>query len=410
MERFDKLFSLYHSFPLVNNPHIHPDSPPLSNLRNSPYPPFYTYQGVQICLQTRKFDGNDPAGLYSVDEYFDFHDTPPHKRRRLLEECKEGQASQWLRWMRTNVLKPPKKIPVVASSSVPPSPPWIKLPRNVMANILQRLGAEEVLRRAQTVCTAWWKVSKDPALWRVIDFSNPRQGVFNDEYYAMCRCAVDRSQGQLVDITIQYFGDDELMEYIANRSPSLKRLKLGTCFFISGKCATRMIAKLRQLEELHLTIRPWIGASHIIAIGNSCPLLKSFSCNGFKCKLLTNEFIDHNEPFRHAYALAISQSMPNLRHLQVFAHWMGNKGLELILNGCPHLESLDVRRCFDLDLEGDLGKRCREQIKYLKLPDDSVSDIPWPNCDGGDPFGTSAYSFEDYVYDYVKHYCYRRRL
>ena len=171
-----------------------------------------------------------------------------------------------------------------------------------------------------------------------------------------------------------------------------------------------MIAKLRQLEELHLTTRPWIGSSHIIAIGNSCPLLKSFSCNGFKCKLLANEFIDHNEPFRHAYALAISQSMPNLRHLQVFAHWMGNKGLELILNGCPHLESLDVRRCFDLDLEGDLGKRCREQIKYLKLPDDSVSDIPWPNCDGGDPFGTSAYSFEDYVYDYVKHYCYRRRL
>lgn len=104
MERFDKLFSLYHSIPLVNNPHIHPHSRPPNTLRNSPYPPFYTYQGRQIRLQARKFDGNDPPGLYSVDEYFDFHDTPPHKRRRLLEECREGQASKWLRWMRTNAL------------------------------------------------------------------------------------------------------------------------------------------------------------------------------------------------------------------------------------------------------------------------------------------------------------------
>ncbi|KAL1537576.1 putative F-box/LRR-repeat protein 23 isoform X3 [Salvia divinorum] len=87
--------------------------------------------------------------------------------------------------------------------------------------------------------------------------------------------------------------------------------------------------------------------------------------------------------------------MPNLQHLQVYAHWMGNKGLEAILDGCPRLESLDIRRCFDLDLKGDLGKRCRQQIKHLKLPHDSTDDVPWPNCDGGDPFGPSARSFGD---------------
>ncbi|KAG6417086.1 hypothetical protein SASPL_119236 [Salvia splendens] len=37
-------------------------------------------------------------------------------------------------------------------------------------------------------------------------------GLFNKEYNAMCRCAVDRSQGQLVDLT-----NDALMDYIANR-------------------------------------------------------------------------------------------------------------------------------------------------------------------------------------------------
>ncbi|XP_042035017.1 F-box protein SKIP19-like [Salvia splendens] len=146
--------------------------------------------------------------------YFDFYPAPHHKRARLLDQSRGGQASKWLRWMRTNVLMPLNKIPVVSSSLVPP---WIELPGDVTANILQRLGAEEVLRSAQAVCTTCWKVSKDPLLWRVIDFSNPRQGLFNDEYNAMCRCAVDRSQGQLVDLTIQYFGDNALMDYVANR-------------------------------------------------------------------------------------------------------------------------------------------------------------------------------------------------
>ncbi|KAG6416583.1 hypothetical protein SASPL_124016 [Salvia splendens] len=407
MERFDQLFSLYHSFPLENNPHIHPN-------RNTPRLPFCT-SSSQIRLHTRKFDGNDPAGLYSIGEYFDYYDTPPIKRRCLVELCMEGQAAKWFRWMQTNVLLPNKIPPLVLnhpqSMHGRPSCKVVHSSHKKRRRLVELcmegqaakwlLGAEQMLRSAHAVCTTWWKVSKNPVLWQVIDFSNPRQSLFNDEYNAMCGCAVDRSQGQLVDLTIQYFGEDTLMDYIADRSPNLKRLKLGTCFFISGVCAIRMVAKLKQLEEL-LIAPYYIAAYHIADIGNSCPLLKSFSFNGFKCKLLTYEDNDHNDRLRKAYALVISKSMSNLRHLQVFAHWMGNKGLKLIFDGCPHLESLDIRQCFDLDLQGDLGKRCRQQIKYLKLPNDSVSDVPWPNCDGGDPFGTSAFKVEYHEYDYYK--------
>ncbi|XP_047955073.1 putative F-box/LRR-repeat protein 23 isoform X1 [Salvia hispanica] len=314
------------------------------------------------------------------------------------------------------------KIPAVASSS----PPWIELPLDVTANILQRLGAEEMLCSAQQVCATWWNVCKDPSLWRVIDFSGTKQIDRTAKYTAMCRRAVDRSRGQLTDFTIQYFGGDELMEYIADRSPNLKRLKLGTCFFISGPCAARIVAKLGQLEELHITIRPRFGviepgvmSADIRAIGNACPTLKSFSLNAFKFILI--EDVDENDdrPFiesihRNLYALAISKSMPNLQHLQVYGLLIGNKGLEIILNGCPRLESLDIRRCFDLDLEGDLGKRCRQQIKHLKLPHDSTSDVPWPSCRGGDPFTSppfSTYNPDIYYYnedmdDYIQRYGY----
>ncbi|KAG6417006.1 hypothetical protein SASPL_124447 [Salvia splendens] len=71
------------------------------------------------------------------------------------------------------------------------------------------------------------------------------------------------------------------------------------------------------------------------------------------------------------------------------------------LSDVRRLESLDVRRCFDLHLEGDLGKRCRQRMKRLKLPHDSVSDVPWPNWDGRDPFGPDAY-FDDYEYNYYQ--------
>ncbi|XP_047942036.1 putative F-box/LRR-repeat protein 9 isoform X2 [Salvia hispanica] len=261
---FDELFSLYHSTPLKNNPHVGP--PPGSMYRSASAinpPRFGSFQGPSIC---------------TIHDYFDFYATPHDERLRLLRLCNNSFASIWLHSMsmwKTNVLP----MSVVASSSDPP-PSCIDLPRDVTAEILQRLGAEGMLTSAQKVCTTWWKVCKDPALWRVIDFSNPRQGIFNDEYNVMCRRAVDRSQGQLVDLTIQYFGDDALLDYIVHRSPNLKRIKLGTCFFISGYCARRMVAKLPHLKELHLTLRPGLGACDIEVIGKSCPMLKSFSLNG----------------------------------------------------------------------------------------------------------------------------------
>lgn len=72
-------------------------------------------------------------------------------------------------------------------------------------------------------------------------------------------------------------------------------------------------------------------------------------------------------------ALAIAKNMPELRHLQLWGNKLTNVGLLAILDGCcPYLESLDLRSCFNVDLSGGLGKRCREQIKELRLPNDCM--------------------------------------
>ncbi|KAJ0786259.1 putative leucine-rich repeat domain superfamily [Helianthus annuus] len=71
-------------------------------------------------------------------------------------------------------------------------------------------------------------------------------------------------------------------------------------------------------------------------------------------------------------AVAIGKNLPQLTRLELIGSSMDNIGLQAILDGCCHLESLDLRRCMGLDLNGDLGKRYHQQIKYLKLPHHSL--------------------------------------
>ncbi|KAL6558833.1 hypothetical protein OROMI_019183 [Orobanche minor] len=265
--------------------------------------------------------------------------------------------------------------PTAASSSSSTPPPWIELPRDVTANILRRLGAVEILENVQKVCTTWRSVCREPSMWRVIDMnlSDDFQIFCNSD--SMCRRAVDRSQGELIDINIVGFGTDDLLRYISDRSCHLKRLRLGCCDCISGGGLTSAVKKFPELEELHLFFMPFIHAGDIETISMSCPMLKSFTFNnrGYR-------FSDIDD----SYALTVAKSMPNLRHLRLFGNRLSDEGLRAILDGCPHLGSLDLRQCFNVDLQGDLGKQCFRQIKEVRGPFASTADYEWDDEIGED--------------------------
>ncbi|KAL8461043.1 hypothetical protein ACS0TY_031695 [Phlomoides rotata] len=95
--------------------------------------------------------------------------------------------------------------------------------------------------------------------------------------------------------------------------------------------------------------------------------------------------------------------MPNLRHLCLVAIGMDNEGLEAILDGCPYLESLDLRRCIRLDLQQvALLRRCSEQIKHVKYPFDSIGGADDYIYDSDDDYGDVE--CEDYGSDYYPLY------
>ncbi|XP_047952750.1 putative F-box/LRR-repeat protein 23 [Salvia hispanica] len=268
-----------------------------------------------------------------------------------------------------------------ASSAAPPSPPWLELPDYLTENILQRLPIREILTSAQKVCTTWWRVIKNPTMWRVIHL-DCRDWAYG-KFFSVCYRIVDRREGQLVDLKLlSYYQDYGFLNYVANRSSQLRCLTLAGFEKIEIGL-TDAIEKLPRLEELHLIRMPSLSVEEFESIGLSCPMLKSFT------------YIDHwltdypiEGSFDTEHAVAIGETMPNLHHLGLWGQPMTNEGLEAVLDGCPYLESLDLRRCLGLDLEGALGKRCSDRIKHLRLPSDySVSDwvIKYPAYEDNKP-------------------------
>ncbi|KAL3833688.1 hypothetical protein ACJIZ3_008424 [Penstemon smallii] len=261
-------------------------------------------------------------------------------------------------------LQSTKKSPTDVPSISAPPPPWTELPRDVTANILQRLGPKEILKSAQKVCTTWKDVCADPAMWRVIDMKNlDYHNMYDLEIEIMCRDAVDRSQGQLTEITIEVFGTDDLIRYISER---LRSLQLGFCDYITGDGLIEAVKNLPLLEELHLY--PYYMGSAVALIetvGRSCLHLKSLKLI-HRWVLCPPRWVLFPPPACDLEALAIAGHMPEL-----------HGGLQAILDGCPNLESLDLRQCFNLDFGGNLRRLCDLRIEDFRAPGDDVIDVEY---------------------------------
>ncbi|CAE6137812.1 unnamed protein product [Arabidopsis arenosa] len=230
----------------------------------------------------------------------------------------------------------------MASSSLPPAMEvgeyinWTELPPELTSAILHRLGAIEILENAQKVCRSWRRVCKDPSMWRKIDMHN--LGDLEDMDYnleIMCRHA---------EIDIWYFGTDGLLNYIAYRSSNLRSLRLTRSSNLKSFALPVCYPSITTIEELVNAIAkfPFLETLEFFdflfildlkAIGHACPQLKTLKIN-----------FSGYTPCDDDDAIAIAESMPELRHLQLMGNGrLTDTGLNAIRDGCPHLEHLDRR-------------------------------------------------------------------
>ncbi|XP_045831083.1 F-box protein SKIP19-like [Trifolium pratense] len=249
-----------------------------------------------------------------------------------------------------------------------PLPNWLELPREITINILQRLDTVEIVTSVCVVCPLWWNICKDPLMWRTIGIIS--LSYFDERLEKICRYAVDRSSGYLKDIYIKKFATDDLINHIANSTSELRCIKLEECHGISSQVFSEVVKKQPFLEELEIAYCDFTGTEFFEYIGRCCPLLKSLKFS--RCFEESDKCDD--------IAFAIAKTMSTLRHLTIINIGLTNDGLLAILDGCAVLESLDLRGCRHLDLDGSLGKRCNEQIKELRFPTESVDpNSSWIN-------------------------------
>ncbi|KAL6991601.1 hypothetical protein U1Q18_009713 [Sarracenia purpurea var. burkii] len=183
----------------------------------------------------------------------------------------------------------------------------------------------------------------------------------------------------------------------------LKRLQIVSCYGISDEGLSEAAKKLPLLEELHICFCS-ISKEALKNVGRCCHKLKS----------LTFNYRGNRGPYDMEYdeeALAIAENMPGLHYLQLIGNRMTNDGLSAILDGCPHLETLDLRQCFNVHLGGALAKRCSEAIKNLRRPSDSTDDCGFDATpyDGYDDFSfddeyPSGFSEIDFLSDVDEYY------
>ncbi|KAM0986259.1 hypothetical protein ACFX13_013714 [Malus domestica] len=123
---------------------------------------------------------------------------------------------------------------------------------------------------------AWRQICKDSLMWRTIGMhndSNLDDVILNLDL--MRRYAVDRIAGNLVDVNVEYFSSDHLLNFIIDRCRGIKRLRFTYCYDITDVGLSEMASKLPLLEELEISLCDNLSSKFVEAVGCLCPRLKS---------------------------------------------------------------------------------------------------------------------------------------
>ncbi|CAM8890721.1 unnamed protein product [Rhodiola kirilowii] len=270
---------------------------------------------------------------------------------------------------------------------------WLELPPEVTATILQKVGVVDILNNAQRVCTSWRSICRDPSMWRSIDLQLDLGFDSEFDVEEMAMHAVDRSCGQLVNLSIAYFATDRFIHHLAQSSTQLRRLQIIYCYDLSEDVLKETASKFTMLEELKVQSTPFSVAA-VEAIGRCCLQLKTFKCNVFGFSPMQAQHDD--------LANFIAKAMPHICNLQLLGTKITNTGLKAILDGCVCLETLDIRDCYLVDPKVEnVGEFCTARYKKVRFPGERIEP---GEIGGSEPDFNSDDSFDDHSIDFSGHF------
>ncbi|XP_027075281.1 F-box protein FBW2-like isoform X1 [Coffea eugenioides] len=265
--------------------------------------------------------------------------------------------------------------------------PWDELIPDTLGLIFRNLSLLEILTVVPGVCKSWRKAVMGPYCWQEIDIEEWSQHCSPENIDQMLQLLITRSCGSFRKLCVSGISNDLSFAYIANHAKCLQTLRLPRSQ-ISHSIVEQVAGMLSTLTFLDLSYCIKIGAEALEAIGKNCKFL-----TGLRRIMHPLEVIDKLS--QDDEALAIASTMPKLKHLEIAYLLVSTSSVIEILTNCRQLELLDVRGCFNVNLDENFVKK----FPRLKLVGPNVVDYydmnGWDSC--SDYSGSSGYLAWDFV-------------
>ncbi|KAL6583093.1 hypothetical protein OROMI_005171 [Orobanche minor] len=264
---------------------------------------------------------------------------------------------------------------------------WDELIPDALGLIFKNLSLLEVLTVVPRVCKSWWKAVMGPYCWQEIDIEEWSRNCKPETLDRMLRMLVTRSCGSLRKLIVSRLTGDQSFLFIANHAQSLRTLRLPRSEIndsIMGKAALMLSA----LTFLDLSYCVWIGARGLEIVGQNCKSLTSLRRIMHPLEVIGKLSQDDE-------ALAIASTMPRLKHLEIAYLLVDTCSVVQILKSCKHLEFLDVRGCWNVNLDDKFVKGFPRLRVVGPLVVDCYDMNGWDNC--SDFSGSSGYLAWDFV-------------
>ncbi|KAJ4869549.1 F-box protein FBW2 [Raphanus sativus] len=252
---------------------------------------------------------------------------------------------------------------------------WDELIPDALGLIFSHLPLQEVLTVVPRVCKAWNRTVTGPYFWQEIDielWSNRYHQ--SDHLDRMLQMLINRSSGSLRKLSVTGLQNDSIFSFIAQHAGSLKTLKVPrSCLSNSG--VVNVAEKLSSLTFLDFSYCCKVGPEAIQAICKHCQSLIEFSRNMHPLDVAS--VVSHDNE-----AYAIASTMPKLKRLEISYHRVSTEGVLKILSSCIFLEFLELRVCWDVQLDNKFFKEKFPDMKVLGPRvigfNDMIND--WEDC------------------------------
>ncbi|CAL0330418.1 unnamed protein product [Lupinus luteus] len=241
---------------------------------------------------------------------------------------------------------------------------WSELTHECLINILSRLTLEDRWRGTMVLSKSWFRAFKEPSLHSIFNldphFNSPPELTrwwtpeFERRIDSMLHSVVHWSDGLLTQIRVPHCSDRSIA-LVAERCPNLEVLSIRSCPHVTDASISRIALMCPKLRELDISYCYEVSHESLTLIGGNCPNLKILKRNFMNwldpsqhTGIVPDEYLNACPQDGESEAAAIANSMPHLEWLEIRFSKLSAKGLNLICEGCPNLEFLDLSGCANL--------------------------------------------------------------